>query len=513
MSGRILTSTDLTADVDVACDVCIIGSGAGGAVLAEGLASRGHEVVILEEGGYHTSRDFDLQESHAFPMLYQERGTRATADLGITILQGRAVGGSTVVNWATCFRTPQRVLDHWKVAHGLTDWTEPVLRPHFEAVEQRLNIHEWPIEQINENNRVLWDGGRKLGYEVTPLRRNVNGCANSGYCGVGCPVNGKQSMLVTYLPDAVAQGATLYANTRADRLETAAGKVTAVQASVLDPATHQPTGHTVRVRAKVTALCGGAINSPVLLLKSGLDDGTVGRRTWLHPVVAMAGLYDREIKGFSGAPQSVASHQFVDRGEGKVGFFLETPPMQPMLASSAFPFHGVDRQRLMAQLPHIGTLIAVCVDGLLPGDPGGTVTVRPDGRPKVDYAISPAMQEAFREAMKVCARIELAAGAKVARSLHVDGAVEIRTEADISKLDGAAYGSLKHAIFTAHQMGGCRMGTDPKTSVIRQDLRHHTLANLYIVGGSVLPTALGVNPSETIYGIAHRAVDFVESGI
>lgn len=512
MSGQIFHGRDLTGDVDVTCDVAIVGSGAGGAVLAAGLVEKGLRVVMLEEGGYHTKADFDLVEGHAFPMLYQERGARATADLAISILQGRAIGGTTVVNWTTCFRTPDRILSHWQKVYGLERMTRDGLDPHFAAIEERLNIQEWPLELVNENNRTLYDGCKKLGWDVAPLRRNVKGCGNSGYCGVGCPLDAKQSMLVTYIPDAVAAGLDVYANARAMRIETSGDRVVAVHADILDEATDRPNGKKVVLRPKVLAVCGGAINSPALLLRSGITNGPVGRYTWLHPVVAIPALYERRIEGWRGAPQSIGSHHFIDRGADKVGYFLETPPLQPMLASTAFGLFGKAKQDQLANLPHIATLIAVCVDGLLPGDEGGTVTLKSDGRINVDYPVSAAMSEAFHDASKSMARVALAAGAKHAMSLHAEPRI-MATDADIAQLDSATWGAQQHSIFTAHQMGGCRMGLSPDTSVVNDTLRHHQVANLYVVDGSVLPTALGVNPSETIYGISHWAREHVAGAV
>ena len=506
------TGKDLTADVEIACDVCVVGTGAGGAVLAAGLAERGLKVVMLEEGGYVTSDQFDLRETNMFPKLYQERGTRATADLAIAILQGRSVGGSTTVNWTTCYRTPERILAHWQKVHGLEGLDPETLRPHFEAIEARLSIAEWPLEMVNANNRVLVDGCAKLGWEVSPLRRNVKGCVNSGYCGVGCVVDGKQSMLITYVPDALAAGADLFADTRASRLEMSGDRVVAVHAEVLDAATGRPTGVKVVVRPKVTAVCGGAINSPALLLRSDLSEGGVGRRTFLHPVVAMGAAWDHPIEGWAGAPQSAASHQFIDRGPDKVGFFLECPPMQPMLASTGFIGFGAGKQDRMANLGRFSTLLALSVDGLLPGDDGGTVSLRSDGRVRVDYPITAPFVESFRAAHDTMARILLAAGSKQVTSLHLQP-IELSSDADLQRLAAAPYGAIEHPIFTAHQMGGCAMGKDPATSVVDADLRHHRVKNLFVVDGSALPTALGVNPSETIYGLSHRARDVVAAAV
>ncbi|MEC7946616.1 MAG: GMC family oxidoreductase N-terminal domain-containing protein, partial [Myxococcota bacterium] len=341
-------------------------------------------------------------------------------------------------------------------------------------------------------------------------RRNVKGCANSGYCGMGCPVDGKQAMHVTYLPDAVASGLRLYADCEARQVVVERGRVVSVEAAVLDRSSGRDAGRRIVVRPKVVALAGGAINTPALLLRSGLDAaGRVGRRTFLHPVVGMAGLYDSPINGFWGAPQSAASHQFVDRGDGRVGFFLEAAPVHPMLIALGTGGFGKAHAAFMEQLPYASATLALCVDGILPGDDGGTVSLRSDGRVRVDYPIRPALREGFEAAHKALAALTLAAGARQAVSMHAEP-VYMDTPADLGRLDAALYGAHEHGIFTAHQMGGCGMGRD---GVVDTEHRFSGVDNLFVVDGSVLPTALGVNPSQTIYGLAHRARRFVASAV
>lgn len=510
MSGQILTWADHTEDRDLTCDVCIVGSGAGGAVLAAGLVEAGLSVVMLEEGSHMTRAAFNLQEGDMMPAMYQERGTRGTSDLALTILQGRSVGGSTTVNWTTCFRTPQRILDHWAKVHGITDLD---LDPHFEAVEERLHIQPWPGALANPNNQALSRGCEALGWEWNNLRRNVKGCANSGYCGLGCPVDGKQAMGITYLQDAVAAGMTLLANVSVQRLQTEGSRVVAVHGQAMSPQAGVPDGVRITVRAKVTVSSAGALNGPALLLRSGITAaGRVGRRTFLHPVAGCLALFDDAINPFFGAPQSMGSHHFIDRGPDKVGYFLEAAPLQPMLASTAATPFGSQLHEFMAHLPQTNALISLSVDGLLPQDDGGTVSLKADGRMKVDYPIRPFLSESFRHATESLARIQLAAGAKVVITGH-HPQVEIRSEADLALLDQQAYGAHDLALFTAHQMGGCAMGADPTTSVVDLEHRVRGFDNLFVVDGSVLPTALGVNPSQTVYGLAHRARRFVGEAV
>ena len=505
LADGISSAASLSGDTKASCDVVIVGSGAGGAVLAAGLAEAGLSVIVVEEGGAFTKADFDLQEGTAYPRLYQDRGTRATADMAITVLQGRNVGGSTTVNWTTCYRTPDRILAHWRDRHGV-----PIdsagLAPHFDAVEQRLSIATWPETNANRNNQALLRGARTLGWQADATKRNVKGCANSGYCGVGCPVDGKQAMHVTYLRDLVAAGGKIVADCRADRVAMSAdgSRARGVECVALDRETGRATGATLTIEAKVVVAAGGAINTPALLLRSGLRDGPVGKRTFLHPVVGMAGVYADKIDGFFGAPQSAASHQFIDRGPDKMGFFLEAAPVQPMLIAFASNQFGSVLQSTMAKLPNLSVLIGLAVDGLLPNDEGGTVEVQDNGRIIVDYPIGPALQECFAAIHQSLAKIHLAAGATEAFSMHREP-VRVRGDADLATLAAAPYGGHEHGIFTAHQMGGAAMGSDPQRAVVTPELRHRRLPNLFVVDGSVLPTALGVNPSQTIYGLAHRA--------
>lgn len=501
-NNPVMTGDKVTSDLVLDADVVIVGSGAGGAVLAAELAQAGKRVVLLEEGGYHTHTDFKGQEGWSYPNLYQDRGGRSTEDQSISILQGRGVGGSTVVNWTTCFRTPKTTLDHWKTRWGVTGLSYDDLVPSWEKVERRLGIQQIPEELVNKNNRVLLDGARKLGWEVELLHRNVRSCRQSGQCGMGCPFDAKQAMHVTYIPDALAAGAKVFANAKVERLERDGNRIRAAHAVVLDPVTEKPTGRTIQVKAPIVVVSGGAINSPRLLLRSGITEGNVGRRTFFHPVVASTGLMPHAVEGFYGAPQSVACHQFAHREE--MGFFLELAPVQPMLASMSARGFGADHRAGIEKLPFINAMIALTIDGFHDDEPGATITLKASGAPKIEYAFVPRFWAAVKESMKAMARVQLAAGATETRTLHNKGLV-LRSEADLSKIDDAPVGPNLIGVFTAHQMGGCQMGADPKTSVTRSDFRHHVVENLYVVDGSVFPTSLGVNPSLTIYGLATHA--------
>jgi choline dehydrogenase-like flavoprotein len=309
-------------------------------------------------------------------------------------------------------------------------------------------------------------------------------------------------MLVTYLPDAVAKGATVLSRCRVDRLAQAASRVERAECTVLGSDGYAPAGKRLTMRAKRFVLSAGGIGTPAILIRSGLGGGAVGKRTFLHPVIGTLAVHKDPVEGFYGAPQSVASHALAERGD-EVGLFLEAAPVHPMIMSTAVTGFGAAHHELMSLLPRVSAHIALAIDGFHPSETGGTVTVRPSGAPLVDYVIPERVWDALRVGQRTLARIDLATGAERIFTGH-DPPIEIKSERDLALLDGAAFSVNRIAVFSAHVMGGAAMGDDPTRAVVRSsDLRHHTVDNLHIVDGSVLPTSLGVNPQETIYGIAH----------
>ena len=501
-SKNIIDGSAQAADLTLDADVCIIGTGAGGAFTAATLAQAGLSVLLIEEGGYYTHQDFTMREKDTEPRLYQEGMARATADAGIAILQGKAVGGTTVVNWTTSFRTPEDVVERWKTKHSVGGFAYADLLPHYDFVEKRLAITKVAYDQMNANNRVLYDGCKKLGWQVDTLKRNVYSCLQTGMCHLGCPVNAKRSMLVTLIPDAIDAGARLVYRARVDRLEHSTSQVQTLKATLLDAEGIEPTGKSLTVKAKRFVVSGGAINSPALLLRSGLDSGgLVGARTFLHPVVASGALYKERIEPYRGAPQSAASHQFAHRGD-EVGFFMETVPWYPALASTGLPGYGKAHEALFDQAAYSALHLAIGIDGFHDDVPGGRVTLRPSGAPLVDYPITERLWNMFRFAQKRLAEMQFASGAHTVSTVH-EQPVVMQGKINEAAIDSARWEVGSAPVFTAHQMGGCPMGDDPKTSVVRsQDLRHHTIENLHVIDGSVFPTSLGVNPSESIYGLA-----------
>jgi choline dehydrogenase-like flavoprotein len=499
--GRIILGAELADLTAREVDFAVVGSGAGGGVAASVLAATGAKVIVVEEGGHYTKSDFNMQEAWAYPALYQEHGNRTTDDLAIMILQGRNVGGGTTVNWTSSFRTPAPTLRLWAERHGVGDIDAATLEPHFAAVEARLDVGPGNPDDVNANNRKLHEGASKLGWQPELIRRSVKGCARLGYCGMGCPLDAKRSSRTTFLADAIAAGADLYSDCRVRLVETDRGRASAVIADVLDRASDRPRGRLIVHARKGVVLAGGAINTPALLLRShaGTDSGVVGRRTFLHPTVPLVALYDQPIEAFYGPPQSVSVHHFADRG-ARVGYFLETAPVHPMLGAIAIPGFGDAHRRLAERLPFVQATIALLIDGHH-DDEGGRVSVSESGRISLHYPLDAALREAAIDALGNMARLQLAAGAREVMTLH-ETPIVIRGEADIARIAEAPFVANGHTLFSAHQMGGCPMGSDPRRSVVDTRGRHHQIENLWIADGSIFPTSLGANPQLSIYAHA-----------
>jgi choline dehydrogenase-like flavoprotein len=491
----------------VECDVAIIGTGAGGGVTAELLTRAGLAVVLIEEGPLKSSRDFKMREAEAYPALYWESAARKTKDKAINILQGRAVGGSTTVNWTSSFRTPPATLAFWRQQFGLADYTAEMLDPHFARAEARFNIKPW-LTPPNTNNDLLKKGATALGIPVTSIRRNVQGCWNLGYCGVGCPTNAKQSMLVTTIPAALDRGARLYTRTRALRFEFAGNRVTRLICVALaqDGMTARPT--TVSIRARHYVVAGGAINSPALLLRSEAPDPyrRLGLRTFLHPTVISAALFESRVDGYQGAPQSVYSDHFLERDpiDGPLGFKLEVPPLHPVLFASTLHGFGAVHADLMRQFARTHVQIALLRDGFHSESRGGSVGLGSEGMPVLDYALTPVVWDGVRRALLAMAEIQLAAGAKAVYPVHEQAEGYATLAAARTAIAQLPLRPLLTRVVSAHVMGGCGMAADERRGVVDGHGRHFQIDNLSVFDGSIFPTSIGANPQLSIYGIVGK---------
>lgn len=487
-------------------DVVIIGSGAGGGIAAELCAKAGLKVLLLEEGAWYQREDFVMEERWAYPQLYQEGAARKTHDQAIGILQGRTVGGSTTVNWTTSIRTPEPTLAYWQSEFGLNFNAEQSLASYFALAEERLNIHPWPVPP-NANNAKLQQGCEALGWEYTVINRNVNGCANLGYCGMGCPINAKQSMLVSTIPEAMRLGAILMSRVSVRRLLWRKDKVVALEAVPVEQHFQPRTAIKITVTAKHYILAAGAIGSPALLLRSKVPDpsGRLGKHTYLHPTVISGAIFADAINGHSGAPQSIYSDQFVwPTDPNQVGYKLEVPPIHPVLMATKLIGMAEQHATLMQQFKQLQVTIALLRDGFHPQSQGGSVQLDSHGQPVLDYPLTDYLWQGMRRALLSMAELQFAAGASQVLPInHQAQAYKSWSEAKAA-IATLPMLPLQQTVVSAHVMGGCNMSRFEKTGVVDPYGQHFQLQNLAIFDGSVLPTSLGANPQLTIYALVWR---------
>ncbi len=488
------------------CDVAIVGSGAGAGITGELLAKAGLKVVIIEEGPLKSSSDFKQLESDAYPQLYQESAARKTQDKAIQILQGRSVGGSTTVNWTSSFRTPTPTLAYWRDRFGLNTLSDETLSPWFMGVERRLSIGPWLVSP-NENNDILRRGALKLGITAPAILRNVRGCWNLGSCGMGCPTNAKQSMLVTTIPAALDLGATLLVQTRALNLELQGHRASGVLcAAVAQDGTPLSDART-RVVAKHVVVSGGAINSPALLMRSRAPDPhrRLGARTFLHPSVISAAQFEQVVQGWDGAPQTIYSDHFLDLQpiNGPIGYKLEAPPLHPLIFATTIGGFGQDAGDKLKALPHTHALIALMRDGFHEQSVGGQVKLRGDGSPVLDYPLSDFVMDGARRAFASMAELQFAAGARAVMVGHEQAPTASTWPQARELINQLALKPLLTKVVSAHVMGGCGMAADEKNGVVRPDGTHWQLENVSVHDGSIFPTSIGANPQLSIYGITN----------
>ncbi|HTX59194.1 MAG TPA: GMC family oxidoreductase [Verrucomicrobiae bacterium] len=500
-------ASKLESNLHLDADVVIVGTGAGGGTAAEILSEAGLKVVLIEMGGLLSSSDFHMLEREAYPQMYWDSANRQTKDKGITILQGRTVGGSTTVNWTSSFRTPPETLAYWRTNYGLHRYTPELLAPWFAMMERRLSIHPWQLPP-NENNAVLQRGAAKIGVPTAVIPRNVKGCWNLGYCGVGCPTNAKQSMLVTTIPGALRKGATLVTRCRAERFAMSGDAVSGLVCQALDGSSQRNRPYNVTVTAKAYVASGGSINTPALLLRSNVPNPhkRTGTRTFLHPVAVSAAVMPEVVDGFSGAPQSIYSDHFLYTQplDGPIGYKLEVPPIYPLIYASLTPGFGERAAALLEDMPHKQVIIALMRDGFHDQSQGGTVELRKDHAPDIDYPITDYVWDGLRRSLLTMAEIQFAAGAKTVLPIHESASPYTSWAQAQAQIAALPMEILLMRVVSAHVMGGCAMGSDEKSAVVDGRGRHHQVENLYVFDGSVFPTSLGVNPQLSIYGIVAR---------
>jgi choline dehydrogenase-like flavoprotein len=473
-----------------AADVVVVGSGPAGAAVARHLALRGVDVVVIEEGHEVAPRDFEASALRAMASLYRDMGMSiAFGNAPMPYLQGRVVGGTSVVNGAISWRFPPEVLDAWlrdDPALGEVLSYEAIAAAE-ERIEARLNVHPTEERVAGPKNLLLARGAEALGAAHRPIRRNVDGCVGEGRCLQGCPHGAKLSMDRSFLPDAVAARARILAGMRVDRVLVERGRVAAV-------AGVSAAGARFEVRARrAVVLAASAIQTPCLLRKSGLVQGPVGDGLTAHPGVSVTGLFPEAVRAWRGATQG---HEVT--GYRSEGIKLEALGFDIALLASRVPGTGPAFARNLGELDRYAVWGAALRAGAR-----GRVRPGPTNRPLVTYSLTPDDVRKARRAVAHLGETMLAAGA-VEVYPGVPGFDENVTDrARMAAFDRE--GSLVPSDYTmsvTHLFGTARMGSDAATSVVRADFRHHATEGLYVADSSVFPSNLGVNPQIAIMALS-----------
>ena len=473
---------------ELECDVVVVGTGAGGAVVGQALAERGHAVVFVEEGELYGRHDFDGRLVRALRRFY--RPIVAFGNAVFPVFAGRMVGGSTAVNGGTVFRTPSWVLNRWCEEMGTDEFLESRMAPYFEQVETHLGVAASPARYVGPIARIFQQGCDALGWQHGFLRRNAPGCEASGFCDLGCRTDARRSTDVAYLPSALERGGMLFTGLKAEQVLLENGRAVGIEGSARN-------GRRLRVRAQAVVLAAGAIPTPLLLLKLGLanSSGQVGRNLTLHPSCTFSALFDEEIHGYDHIPQGYGSEHFL-----REGLLLLAAQPSRNLAGPILPMVGHRLMETLSQLSRIGSFGVLAADTTLQGRVGrdrqGLVTVR--------YRLSAADVERLKQGSLRLMEMALAAGARQFYPAVTGYSVlDAKTGIDRFRKAKLRAGDLQVASY--HPLGTCRMGTDPRTSVVGLDHQAHDVRGLFIVDGSTVRGPLGVNPQLTIMTIAARA--------
>lgn len=488
----------------IEADVCVVGSGAGGGVIAGTLAQRGLKVCVVEAAGHFNESDFTQLELLAYQDMYWRGGPQPTADGNITVLAGATLGGGTTINWMNCLRTTPWVREQWAREHGLEGVDGPEYDRHLDAVLARIGAND-SCSDLNGPHQRMEEGCEALGFSLKTIVRNADPSAYSadtaGYVGFGDQTGSKQSTEKTFLRDAAEAGADFLVRTRALRIVTENGRAAGVEA-LYDGRVP------VTIRAPRVVVACGALESPALLRRSGIGGPAAGRYLRLHPSIALLGFYREDQRAWWGAPQTALCDEFADVEDG-YGFLLEGAQYAPGLAGSALPWTGgAEHKAVLERFRYGSSLIS------LTRDRGhGHVELDPNGEPIPFYAITDDLdaRNVYLSVDKL-ARVHEAAGAHEIRGLASRMPVWRRgddLDAWLERVTRIPLAAGGWRLFSAHQMGTCRMGTDPEESVAGPWGELHDTPGVFIGDGSAFPTSSGTNPMISIMALAHRTAEAI----
>jgi choline dehydrogenase-like flavoprotein len=496
-----------SATTSLDAEVVVVGSGAGGCLIAARLAEVGHDVLVIEAGPYVSEPQMPTDELAAFDRLYLDHGMTSTSDAGLAILAGSALGGGTLVNWTTSIEPPAEVRAQWATDFGLTDFDGAETDADLARLRAELDFAAPP--SIGPKDQAIIDGANALGWEGAPTQRDADNCGDCGSCGFGCRRGTKLSGQQRYLADAVRHGARLMVDARIERVTFAGNQVSGVSGF--------SGGRSFDVRAKCVVVAAGALRTPVLLMASGIEHDQLGRNLHLHPTAVVAGRMSAPVNMWRGTLQAARSLEYI-----RDGIVIESAPGHPGLIALAFPWESAEQQAQMMREAHLFVpFIGICRD-----TDGGRIELTRAGHARIDYRISGRDIKTARKALVAMAKLARASGADRVLALSTPARwQEIGPTEDSAwdrYLDGLGrldFAPNRATLFSAHQMGTARAGVDRRTSPadphgrVRRDAGGSLVKGLYVGDASLFPTAVGVNPMITVMALAARVARAVDSDL
>lgn len=486
---------DYLGPIVESCEVLVVGSGPGGAVVAKELAEAGHDVVLLEEGPPFGKQHFHKDPGKSMQRMLREQGMRvAKGNAFMATMQAIALGGTSVINSGICLPIPQFALDRWNQRTGL-DLTVGALAPNFQRVSDVLGVAPTPQDVQGKRNLRFKAGCDALGISSEPTPRNVRGCKGSGECFTGCRNGAKQSTDISYVPAAIRAGARVYTSVRVEYVLHNGKKVSGIQGSIVEPFTGR-VSHPVEIRAQVVVLAAGCMQTPVILQRSGLNGRWVGRELQFHPGLAVMAVYDEVIDPWVGATQGYHSLHYL-----REGLKLEVLWAPPAILAARLPGIGTEYQKNLLDYDRMAPFDVIAAAersrGRVKATGGGW-------NPSISFNLHQEDMNLLMRGMGILSDICWASGARaVLPGIH--GLPEVFTSKEQAEVLRKAKVSPKDAVISSnHAFGTTRMSKLPKDGVVDERGRYHGLQNLYIADTGIFVGSPAVNPMLTVMALADR---------
>ncbi|MCC5816738.1 MAG: GMC family oxidoreductase [Leptospira sp.] len=512
MKNNIIQWKDIKSNQKVATQVCIIGTGCGGATLGAQLVKQGIDVILIDQGGYYPTAAFDNNELNMAGKLSGDRNLATSSDNGINLMYGNNIGGASVHYWADSYRTPVDRLQYWEEEFGIENHDVNRLSKYWDELDVRLNVHPATDAYLNPMNRLVEKGARNLGWKGHRVPQARKNCQKSGHCMQGCAFGAKQSQLVTHIEDILEAGGRIYSDLKAEQLIYKNGKVESLRSVSIDRPSGKETSNYVEIKASAFVVAAGGYGSSTFLLRNGLKKQlpALGEFIGMNPSPIVHAMYPWEVNQWRNIPAGFGIDHFRlaeydAKGNYLQGGYLLMPnQLQPATLSALIPVVGDEHFNWIKNLSNLGGTI-----GWIDDVPTELGRIHLSGKDrKVDYKIGKTTSLILKDLLRKQVMLNFAAGAEKVL-IGNNQATLLHSIDDLGKIDNLTIDSGSLMMAAPHPSGGCRMGKDPKITVTNSEHKVHGFTNLFVADSSVFPTGVSVDPSYTIMAFSYAAADSI----